>query len=328
MNKLVFLSKCANVYIHYKLRKYIPFALYLPITFRCNHRCNFCTIWKYKIKNELSLNNIYSIIDDAKRIGIPYISVFGGEPLLRYDLEKIGKKIQSKGIVAALTTNATLIDEKRAKNIVNSFDIVKVSFSGLNKTHDSNTNVKNSFQKASRGLDNLIKFNNGRAQIIIHFLVKKNNFHEIDDFVKKFEKKVDLISFIPENIGDSIFRNKEFINKWKKIKKFSNIGDSDDYIESLTSKKRICDAGKLFFTIYPDGSVNACNSYQNLIIGNIHKKGFYELFKLGLNNNLKRKIKNCDGCYMKCTTEVSQIFRIPFYKLFLKLPRLIRTYKL
>jgi len=326
--KLRFIIKTANVYIRYKLRRYTPFALYLPITYRCNLKCNFCNVWKYHSKKELGLSKIYEIIDDTKRIGIPYISVFGGEPLLRKDLQLIGKAIQKSGIVAALTTNGTLINKYRAKSLLDSFDIIKISFTGLKKTHEINTGIKNSYKRTVNGLNSLIKFTNKKIQIIIHFVINKNNLNEIEDFIKEFKDKVNLICLLPENRPGSIFDDTSFYNKWKEIKGKYNIGDSNYFIENLNSKDEICDAGKLYLTIHPNGDVNACNVHQKLIMGNIHDRSFYEIYKSGISPEIKKRIKNCDGCYMKCTTEISQIFRIPFYKLIFNLPTLMRTYRI
>jgi len=317
--------KSANVYIHYKLKKYIPFALYLPLTYDCNLRCKFCDVWKNKSK-ELSKDQIFSVIDDAKKIGIPYISVFGGEPLLRNSVEAIGKRIKDNGIVAALTTNGFLIDKNRAKSLTDAYDIIKVSFCGLEKTRDKCTGVHGSFKKSLQGLSLLLKYAK-RTQINIHYVVREDNLNEVDAFVAKFKDRVNAIHFLPENNLDKKFASYKFKNKWKELKKTQKIADSNNFIDGLTSNKTICDAGRLYYTILPDGSVNACNGHQKIILGDV-KTSFYKIYRKGLSKEHNKIIQTCKGCYMKCTTEVSQIFRMPIHKLIWNLPSLMKTYGL
>jgi MoaA/NifB/PqqE/SkfB family radical SAM enzyme len=323
--KLRFLIKTANVYIHYKIKRYIPFALYLRISNRCNLKCKFCDFWKQKEDSDLDLVSISRVIYDAAKIGIPYLSVYGGEPLLREDLSKIGKLARRKGIVCALTTNGTLLNDSRVTDILNSFDIIKVSFAGLEEKHDGCVGYKGSFKKTIRGLNNLLKYPR-KSQIIIHYLVNKENISDIAGFVKKFKNLVDSICFLPENGSESFFSTPQFIKQWKKMKAKYNIGDSDLFIEQQKIDR--CDAGKLYFTIMPNGNVNACNVHQDLILGNIENQRFLDIYRNGINKEIQKRINNCTGCYMKCTTELSQIFQMPIYKIPLRLPRLVRTYKI
>jgi MoaA/NifB/PqqE/SkfB family radical SAM enzyme len=326
MKKINFLFKCANVYFHYHIKKYIPFVLSLQITDCCNLNCNFCII-PQKTLNELKIKKIFGIINDAKKIGIPYISIFGGEPLLRKDVVKIGNKIKSSGIVSVLTTNGCLINEKLSKKLSNAYDFIKISFCGLENTHNRITGNKNSYIQSIKGLNYLIK-NKKKNKILLHFVVNKNNYKEIEKFIERFKNKVDGINLLPEIYYEKKYDDILFQKLWKKLYKEKKVTDSKFFINQLNSNKIICDAGKLFNCIYPNGDVNACSTYNNLILGNVDNERYFDIYNKKMPNRIKKKIKSCKGCYLKCSTEISQIFRLPPHKLLYHLPSLLKTYKI
>lgn len=66
-----------------------PANLSINITTRCNSRCIYCDCWKSggpAIK-EPALEDIKRLYISITKLGVHYVSLSGGEPLLRDDLE-------------------------------------------------------------------------------------------------------------------------------------------------------------------------------------------------------------------------------------------------
>lgn len=74
-------------------RPFLPRALLIYVTYRCNARCVMCGIWKdhefSDAKTELSLDDLECILSDPLFSEIEYLNINGGEPTLRGDLVDI-----------------------------------------------------------------------------------------------------------------------------------------------------------------------------------------------------------------------------------------------
>ncbi len=66
---------------------------------------------------ELSTGYFKKVIDSIDQAGIKIVKVTGGEPLLRKDIFSLLKYAKEKGLEVRLNTNASLIDQKKLKNL-------------------------------------------------------------------------------------------------------------------------------------------------------------------------------------------------------------------
>ncbi len=91
-----------------------PDWLSINVTLRCNLRCAMCTTC-YDLPDELDTDEILDIIDQAALWGVRVLNPLGGEPFVRHDLETILAHAARKDFHITLTTNGTLIDDRRAQ---------------------------------------------------------------------------------------------------------------------------------------------------------------------------------------------------------------------
>ena len=85
-----------------------PFVLSHGINARCNMNCSFCEYWKRPGK-EMSTQEIFKMLEDARSFGIGVYNAWTVEPLLRDDLPKILRHAKSLGFVTSLITNGRLL---------------------------------------------------------------------------------------------------------------------------------------------------------------------------------------------------------------------------
>ncbi len=105
------------------------------LTGRCNLRCGFCyNPWRTELSppGELPTRDAINLL--AKLIdltGCKYVSLTGGEPLLRSDIYEIIRFLKSKGIKVALVTNGTLLDREAIKRCLSDgVDLFQVTLLG------------------------------------------------------------------------------------------------------------------------------------------------------------------------------------------------------
>jgi MoaA/NifB/PqqE/SkfB family radical SAM enzyme len=92
-----------------------PDRVSLNVTLRCNLKCTMCTTC-YDAP-ELTLEEIKGIIDQTADWGVQVFNPLGGEPFMRADIEDILSYAVERGFYVTVTTNGTLITERRAERI-------------------------------------------------------------------------------------------------------------------------------------------------------------------------------------------------------------------
>ncbi len=112
----------------------IPLSVIFEVTQRCNLRCRYCSIWK-RPPPELSLPDIRRLVGEMASCGTQVVSLVGGEPFLRDDLEQIGAAVEQRGMRVAICTNGHGFAD-RIKTFPGLF-FLAISLDGLQQTHDA-----------------------------------------------------------------------------------------------------------------------------------------------------------------------------------------------
>lgn len=87
------------------MNSFVP-PLRMVLTSKCNGKCAFCHHEGYTGEKEMSVDLATQIADVAQKIGIPSISITGGEPTLHPQVSEIISAIQQRSAASiSLTTN-------------------------------------------------------------------------------------------------------------------------------------------------------------------------------------------------------------------------------
>jgi len=137
-----------------------PRLVFWETTGGCNLRCVHCRReWDAEQPNELTTEEVKKHIIDAiadARWGS--ILVFsGGEPLMRRDLYELLEHARSRGVIPALATNATLVNDQIARKLASlGVPRASVSLDGPDAvTHDAFRGIPGSFDQAIVGIRSL-----------------------------------------------------------------------------------------------------------------------------------------------------------------------------
>ena len=135
-----------------KYQRNIPWAILLDPTSACNLHCTGCWAAEYGHQQNLSLEDIDSIVTQGKELGTHMYIYTGGEPLVRkHDLIKICEKHPDCAFLCF--TNATLIDEDFCQDMIRVGNFVPaISAEGNEHTTDSRRG-QGTYAKIERAMD-------------------------------------------------------------------------------------------------------------------------------------------------------------------------------
>jgi len=130
----------------------VPWAILMDPTERCNLNCTGCWAGDYQRKNELDFETMDRICTEAEELGIYFIVISGGEPMLaRREIVKLAERHPNQ--VFHLFTNGTLIKEDFVQEMQRLGNItVAISIEGLEKTTDERRG-QGVFQKVMQAMD-------------------------------------------------------------------------------------------------------------------------------------------------------------------------------
>lgn len=162
-----------------------PDRVSVNVTLRCNLSCTMCTTC-YDAP-ELSTAEIKSIIDQTASWGVEVFNPLGGEPFMRSDIEEILAYAVQRGFYVTVTTNGTLITEKRAQAIARiASDRLHFNIS-LDGREDSNDLVRAAgmWRRAIEGYRRIraadAQAGNARRKILANTLLHARNLDHFED---------------------------------------------------------------------------------------------------------------------------------------------------
>lgn len=143
-------------------------------------RCNLSCAHGYStsspdVAEALPVDMLVAAISAAAAEGYGVLAVSGGEPLLYKGLPRLLDHARAAGMTTAVTTNGTLLDERRLA-MLRSVDLLAISLDGVPDSHDR-MRGRGSFARTARGVARL-----RGAGIRFGFIVTltMHNLHELD----------------------------------------------------------------------------------------------------------------------------------------------------
>jgi radical SAM protein with 4Fe4S-binding SPASM domain len=298
------------------------FILQWHLLENCNLKCTHCYQNEELIKNELTLEEKYEVVDSFVKFvrGLPFnvyphITLTGGEPFLYNELEQLLKYMSTyKNVRFSFLSNGTFISEKTIE-LLKKYEpeYVQISIDGGQKVHDE-IRGHGAFSKALEGLQSIKSIG---ITTSISFTAHKQNYKDIPEVIR-VARKIGVNRFwsdrlIPEGHGKELEglllspnETYEYVKLLKKeaIKAYLNpfnkltVGTQRalqffPYIDKPYS----CTAGQTLLTLMPDGTVYPCRRLP-IPVGNIKKNRFEDIYyENGIIKDLQNNSnENCAGC--------------------------------
>lgn len=190
--------------IHFYLR--FPTHIDIETTNKCNLRCVMCphsfpTEEFKKSLTSLDGNIVYKIIDEGAEKGLNSIKMFfRGEPLVDKRIVDFIKYAKERGITEiSINTNGQLLSEELSYRLIKSgLDMIVIAMDGNSRATYNKIRVGGDFNKLVQDVESLLelkrKMKSEKPIVRLQFLKVDTNKHEIEDFIKRWDNRVDSLS--------------------------------------------------------------------------------------------------------------------------------------
>lgn len=258
----------------------LPIVAALELTYRCNHKCLFCSCpWEADeeyLKEELTYSEWTEVIDTLMRNGVSTFTLTGGEPLMRDDIRDIIDYILNNGASLNIISNGRKITDEFLDFIAKRNVSICISIPGI-ETFVEHTDVDN----VEHVLSLFEKTRSKGIQATANIAVTKKNLPELyENIAYALIKGADYVllnRFLPGGRG---LKNQEYLlskdetnqmldiaeEVLSKAKKYGHVGtelplcainNPDKYKHIRVSN--LCSAAKGFCIIDPSGYLKVCN---------------------------------------------------------------------
>lgn len=313
-----------RVYGSYKastlLRKPIiwgsPYTVTIEPTNRCNLQCPECPSGNGEMVRPLGILDFdrYKTIVDELADRTFYLQLFfQGEPFINNRLVDMIRYARRSRIYVSVSTNAHFITAGIASKLVDSkLDKLIVSIDGLSEESYRNYRVGGSLEKvheALRNLQDVRRSAKSSMEVVLQFLVTKQNEHEIAE-LHELAKQYDATVALKTIQVYSIESAERFLPDNEHYRRYS-IKDG----ELITKSKMKNQCVRLWerSVITWDGVVVPCCFDKNAEhpLGSVDKKSFHEIWQNGEYSSFRKRILDNRRSVSMCSncTEGLKVYR-------------------
>lgn len=280
-------------------------SAHFQLTRRCNLRCRFCGQSQGMADGEdteLPLNFWFAAAAQLKASAgkrTPFVMLWGGEPLLYPEFDRLAEYLKSRGFRTGIVTNGTLID--RHTEALEAIDELHISIDGREELNDA-VRGEGTFQRVKHGLEQL-RHRRGSLNCLV--TLSDANVAELSSIPDQ------LAVFCPNRVtlgplmylnGDEIHAYREYSRKhfgcdYPELEVWRREDDRryrEQLVRGLADLKKRTYPMEVVFTphgdgrtcIQPwrrvhiryDGEVGFCTDYFNFSAGNLREKSLPEIF--------------------------------------------------
>ena len=276
--------------------------LFWECTLRCNVHCRHCGSDCKQLAGikDMPREDFLRVLDSVAQKCNPndvFVIITGGEPLLRDDLEIVGREIYDRGFPWGMVTNGLLLTPERFDALCHAgLHSLTISLDGLEEEHNWLRGHNLSFQRASAAIDTVLKHPQIAFDVVT--CVNQRNFGhlaEIRDFlIDKGLKGWRLFTIFPVGRAAHVpelqltnvqFRQLlDFIKQTRKEGRIHAAFGCEGYFGNYEGDVRDqffhCQAGITVGSVMADGAIAACASIRaDYHQGNIYEDDFMDVWE-------------------------------------------------
>jgi MoaA/NifB/PqqE/SkfB family radical SAM enzyme/prolyl-tRNA editing enzyme YbaK/EbsC (Cys-tRNA(Pro) deacylase) len=289
----------------------------LELTKACNLKCTYCYAESgQKRENELSLEEICAVIDQAVSMGAKKVVVIGGgEPLMYPHYFEVLERIREVGLDSITFTNGTMITQSVAKKLYDMHEDIAMKFNSFDEGVQDELagGIEGTGAKIKGALKNLVEVGYGSdpsaPKLALETVVCRQNIDEIERIyhfcrehgMSPYVEALTIQGRAKDNRDRLAITPQESYELFKKLKEY----DENEWSITwpLTSKIAGQTCKREFYSAYitTTGEVQPCAGVD-ISGGNIREKPLKEIIAKSDIFRLLRRIdeKIKEPCKTKC----------------------------
>ena len=259
-----------------------PLSVIWEVTYACNQNCVYCIAKAGSpAPDELTEEEIDTVLDELIELKVGLINITGGEPLLKKDTTLyIARRASEHGIDLELLTNGMLITPEVAEEVYEAgIRQAQVSLDCINPdVHDSQRGVKGAWEKAVRGIYNL---KNVGVEVMAAAVMNSENikyFEKTAKFLGEIADTVKMAPVIPMGRGEDkpYLLTSDMYYHLLELK----CKTPENQLTAFIFCKERCSIGTTP-VIAPTGDVYPCmlTKYEKLKLGNVRETSLCHIYK-------------------------------------------------
>lgn len=288
-----------------------PFSLSIEPTTACNLGCPECPSGLKKFSRttgKLNTTLNQNILNQVSK-HVFYINYyFQGEPFLNPAFLSFIKQAKAKKIYTSTSTNAHFIDDKKAKEIIDSgLDRLIISLDGMTQKTYENYRVNGQIDKVFSAIQVLQRAkkesHTSKPHLILQFLVVRQNEHEISE-LESFAKECGIddvrlktAQFYEYKNGNSLMPTDESYSRYKKLKDgtYQLKYKLGNHCWRMWSGSVVTWDGKIVPCCFDKDAQHTLGDLQVNSFLSIWKSNPYQSFRLKVFKN-RNQIEICQNC--------------------------------
>ncbi len=301
-----------------------PRRITIAVTAHCNLRCIGCRYGRdFMPGQQLGLEEVRSLLIDAKAAGVELVRLYGGEPLLHRDLAKMVRISVDLGLATYVTTNGMLLRQKIDELYSAGLRNITIGFYGTGEDYDRYVQRSDRYAELEAGMKYARAKYGLELSFQLNFLIMKPSCNPVSlqaawDFAQRFDMSfhTDLIHYSLPYFTDGQEGGLQFgaedasaiyavVAELARLKhsyptrvreSLASIHSIPDWLLKGAEMRIPCDVKNLLW-VGADGSVQLC--YVTFPLGNIREKPLRDmLFNADHRKAAQDAFKlNCPNCH-------------------------------
>jgi AdoMet-dependent heme synthase len=270
------------------LRLGVPLSAHLDITYRCNERCEHCYL-DHDDHGEMTTAEIKDLLYQFADAGVFFLTLSGGEPLIRRDCFEIIEFARSLGFNVKLKTNAILVREKEALRLRElGVEQIQISvYSHRPEVHDAITKIAGSLNRTLAA----IRFLRSQDLRVTMANVLMRGNRADSRGVQALAKELGAHYTLDPTITPMMDGNTSVLRLRVDASEVSSyfhdpdlVGDVESFcappapVDEGVLEALPCSAGHTSCYVSPYGDVYPCVQFP-LTCGNVRREGFLEIWQ-------------------------------------------------
>ncbi|MGH9043784.1 MAG: mycofactocin radical SAM maturase [Acidimicrobiales bacterium] len=288
-----------------------PICITWELTYACNLACVHClSASGRRDPRELTDAEAVSLIDELAAMGVFYVNVGGGEPMLRASFFDLIEHATGRGIGVKFSTNGTRLNEAAARRLARMDNLdIQVSLDGATAGVNDAVRGESSYAAAIAAMDNLAAADFGPFKLSV--VATRDSLLELDALVAladRYGAQLRITRLRPSGRA---------IRSWDDLRPTSTqlvslhawlldhqevlTGDSFFHLSALgkpLAGLNMCGAGRVVCLVDPVGDVYACPFVidEQFRAGNVRSGGFGQIWRASVLFSQLRSTKSAGAC--------------------------------